>query len=215
MSIKTSVFQSVTAADRVDYPALERSIQKWWDEQGVLQQYLHRNDHSDKQFSFLDGPITANNPMGVHHAWGRAYKDIFQRYKTMLGYKQRYQNGFDCQGLWVEVEVEKELGFKTKLDIEVFGIAEFVQLCKERVPRRIVGRVSGVAIPAPCDQNLPICEQGRRVLSAVRDQAASRSENASSGVVEFCARCGSPAPSRLRGSSSDQNSAVAQQSGGV
>ena len=133
MSVKTSVFRSVTAADRVDYPALERSVQRWWDEQGVLQQYLHRNDQSDKQFSFLDGPITANNPMGVHHAWGRAYKDIYQRYKTMLGYKQRYQNGFDCQGLWVEVEVEKELGFKSKLDIEAFGIAEFVQLCKERV----------------------------------------------------------------------------------
>ncbi len=133
MSVKTSVFRSVTAADRVDYPALERSVQQWWDEQGVLQQYLHRNDQSDRQFSFLDGPITANNPMGVHHAWGRTYKDIYQRYKTMLGYKQRYQNGFDCQGLWVEVEVEKELGFKSKLDIEVFGIAEFVQLCKERV----------------------------------------------------------------------------------
>ena len=133
MSVKTSVFRSVTAADRVDYPALERSVQRWWDEQGVLQQYLHHNDQSDKQFSFLDGPITANNPMGVHHAWGRAYKDIYQRYKTMQGYKQRYQNGFDCQGLWVEVEVEKELGFKTKLDIEAFGIAEFVQLCKDRV----------------------------------------------------------------------------------
>ena len=133
MSIKTSVFRSVTAADRVDYPELERSVQKWWDEQGILQHYLHRNNHSDRQYSFLDGPITANNPMGVHHAWGRTYKDIYQRYKTMLGYKQRYQNGFDCQGLWVEVEVEKELGFKTKLDIEVFGIAEFVQLCKERV----------------------------------------------------------------------------------
>ena len=133
MSIKTSVFRSFGAADRVDYPALERSVQQWWDEHGVLQQYLHRNDHSDRQFSFLDGPITANNPMGVHHAWGRTYKDIYQRYKTMQGYKQRYQNGFDCQGLWVEVEVEKELGFKSKLDIEVFGIAEFVQLCKERV----------------------------------------------------------------------------------
>ncbi len=133
MSIKSSVFRTVTAADRVDYPELERSVQKWWDEQGILQQYLHRNDQSDRQYSFLDGPITANNPMGVHHAWGRTYKDIYQRYKTMLGYKQRYQNGFDCQGLWVEVEVEKELGFKTKLDIEVFGIAEFVQLCKERV----------------------------------------------------------------------------------
>jgi isoleucyl-tRNA synthetase len=133
VSVKTSVFRSAIAADRVDYPALERSVQQWWDEQGVLQQYLHRNDQSDRQFSFLDGPITANNPMGVHHAWGRTYKDIYQRYKTMLGYKQRYQNGFDCQGLWVEVEVEKELGFKSKLDIEVFGIAEFVQLCKERV----------------------------------------------------------------------------------
>src|SRR5258708_8270498 len=53
----------------------------------------------------------------------------------MQGYKQRYQNGFDSQGLWVEVEVERELGFKTKLDIEAFGIAEFVQLCKERVFR--------------------------------------------------------------------------------
>jgi isoleucyl-tRNA synthetase len=135
VTVKTSVFRPVMAADRVDYPVLERSIQKWWDEHGVLQRYLHRNDHNDKQFSFLDGPITANNPMGVHHAWGRTYKDIYQRYKTMQGYKQRYQNGFDAQGLWVEVEVEKELGFKSKLDIEAFGIAEFVQLCKERVFR--------------------------------------------------------------------------------
>src|SRR3712207_8043297 len=79
------------------------------------------------------GPITANNPMGVHHAWGRTYKDLFQRYQTMLGKRQRYQNGFDCQGLWVEVEVEKELGLKSKRDIEEFGIAEFVERCKQRV----------------------------------------------------------------------------------
>jgi isoleucyl-tRNA synthetase len=133
VSVKSSVFQPVTPADRVNYPALEHSIQQWWDEQGVLKQYLQRNEHSDKQYSFLDGPITANNPMGVHHAWGRMYKDLYQRYKTMEGYKQRYQNGFDCQGLWVEVVVEKELGFTTKLDIEEFGVAEFVQHCKEHV----------------------------------------------------------------------------------
>ncbi len=133
MSGRTGVFRSVTAADRVDYPALERSVQKWWGEHGVIQRYLHRNDQSEKQFSFLDGPITANNPMGVHHAWGRTYKDIYQRYHTMRGYKQRYQNGFDSQGLWVEVEVEKELGFRSKRDIEAFGIAEFVERCKERV----------------------------------------------------------------------------------
>ena len=50
--------------------------------------------------------------MGVHHAWGRTYKDLWQRFWNMAGYRQRFQNGFDCQGLWVEVEVEKELGIR-------------------------------------------------------------------------------------------------------
>ena len=83
----------------------------------------------------MDGPITANNPMGVHHAWGRSLKDIFQRFHAMKGYDQRYQNGFDCQGLWVEVEVEKELGFSSKKDIEDFGIEKFVNMCKDRVKK--------------------------------------------------------------------------------
>ncbi|MBV9688211.1 MAG: class I tRNA ligase family protein, partial [Ktedonobacteraceae bacterium] len=133
MSVKPSIFRAVIAADRVDYPALECATQQWWDENNVLQMYLKRNSSSDKQYAFLDGPITANNPMGVHHAWGRTYKDVYQRYKTMQGYKQRYQNGFDSQGLWVEVNVEQELGLKTKRDIEAYGIAAFVERCKERV----------------------------------------------------------------------------------
>jgi len=133
VSVKSSVFKPVVAADRVDYPTLEHTIQKWWDENNVRQMYLQRNEQSDKRYSFLDGPITANNPMGVHHAWGRTYKDLYQRFKTMQGYKQRYQNGFDCQGLWVEVNVEQELALKSKRDIEEYGIAEFVERCKERV----------------------------------------------------------------------------------
>ena len=71
--------------------------------------------------------------MGVHHAWGRTYKDLFQRFRAMLGHAQRWQNGFDCQGLWVEVNVERDLGFTSKRDIEEYGIAEFVSLCKQRV----------------------------------------------------------------------------------
>ena len=71
--------------------------------------------------------------MGVHHAWGRTYKDLFLRWRTMQGYRQRYQNGFDGQGLWVEVEVEKEKGFSSKRDIEAYGIGRFVEDCKERV----------------------------------------------------------------------------------
>jgi isoleucyl-tRNA synthetase len=112
---------------------MERETLDWWYREGIVEKYLNRNENSEKRWSFIDGPITANNPMGVHHAWGRTYKDFYQRFHTMLGYRQRYQNGFDCQGLWVEVEVEKELGFNSKQDIEDYGIADFVERCKERV----------------------------------------------------------------------------------
>jgi isoleucyl-tRNA synthetase len=118
---------------KIDFPAQERETLAWWEAEGIVTQYLHKNDDSSTRYSFLDGPITANNPMGVHHGWGRSYKDLFQRYHAMLGKKQRFQNGFDCQGLWVEVEVEKELGLKSKRDIETYGIAEFVERCKQRV----------------------------------------------------------------------------------
>src|ERR1700758_5112294 len=100
-----------------DFPAMEREMLRFWAENRVFEK-LREQTKNGPRWSFLDGPITANNPMGVHHAWGRTLKDLFQRYQTMKGRRQRYQNGFDCQGLWVEVEVEKELGLKTKKDIE-------------------------------------------------------------------------------------------------
>jgi len=118
----------------VDFPKLERRILKFWAETKAFEKLVKMNKGKTK-WSFMDGPITANNPMGVHHAWGRTYKDLFQRFKSMQGYNLRYQNGFDCQGLWVEVEVEKKLGFKTKRDIEAYGIAEFVKKCKQRALR--------------------------------------------------------------------------------
>jgi isoleucyl-tRNA synthetase len=79
--------------------------------------------------------MTANNPMGVHHAWGRTYKDLYQRFKAMQGFDQRYQNGFDCQGLWVEVEVEKELGLNSKKEIEEYGLDKFSKACRKRVEK--------------------------------------------------------------------------------
>lgn len=124
-------FKEVPA--RFDFGKNERRLLDWWYRSGVVERYLKRNQNSKKRFSFLDGPITANNPMGVHHAWGRTLKDLYQRYKNMQGFKQRFQNGFDCQGLWVEVEVEKEKGFASKKDIQKYGIAKFVEDCKARV----------------------------------------------------------------------------------
>lgn len=123
-------FQPVPA--KVDFIAQEKQILQFWQETRAFQKMreLHKGQ---PRWSFIDGPITANNPMGVHHAWGRTYKDVFGRYKTMRGHELRYQNGFDCQGLWVEVNVEKELGFQSKKDIENYGLAPFVILCKQRV----------------------------------------------------------------------------------
>ena len=115
-----------------DFPAQERATLAWWKETRAFEK-LRQLRQGGPTFSFMDGPITANNPMGVHHAWGRTYKDLWQRFNAMRGHDERWQNGFDCQGLWVEVNVEKDLGFKTKRDIEAYGLAEFVILCKQRV----------------------------------------------------------------------------------
>jgi isoleucyl-tRNA synthetase len=128
----------------VDFPSLERAVLEFWDDNGIFEKRKKLNAGKPK-WSFLDGPITANNPMGVHHAWGRTYKDVYNRYFAMTGRELRYQNGFDCQGLWVEVEVEKDLkaqGKKldSKRDIENLvpgdpfaSIDYFVQACKDRV----------------------------------------------------------------------------------
>ena len=115
-----------------DFPAMEREILRFWEERQIFQK-LRAQTADGPHWSFLDGPITANNPMGVHHAWGRTLKDMYQRYHAMNGRALRYQNGFDCQGLWVEVEVEKSLGLQTKREIRDYGMANFVRACKQRV----------------------------------------------------------------------------------
>ena len=118
----------------VDFVAKEQEILAFWEEIDAFQKLVELRKDAPR-WSFIDGPITANNPMGVHHGWGRTYKDLYHRYWAMRGHRTRYQNGFDCQGLWVEVEVEKEKGFESKRDIEAYGIDRFVRDCKERVLR--------------------------------------------------------------------------------
>ncbi|MEK6872437.1 MAG: isoleucine--tRNA ligase [Nanoarchaeota archaeon] len=112
----------------------EKEILEFWEKNKIFDK-LRKKNKGKKKWSFLDGPITANNFMGVHHAWGRTYKDLFQRFKAMQGHEIRYQNGFDCQGLWVEREEEKDLGLKNKEDIEKFGVLNFVKACKKRVEK--------------------------------------------------------------------------------
>lgn len=125
------MFQKV---DDASFVSGEHEMLRFWRDRRIFDK-LKQQNVGKQRWSFIDGPITANNPMGVHHAWGRTYKDAFQRYFAMLGRDQRFQNGFDCQGLWVEVEVEKELKLGTKTAIEDYGIDRFVRECKKRVLR--------------------------------------------------------------------------------
>jgi isoleucyl-tRNA synthetase len=115
-----------------DHPALELELLERWERERTFERLREQNGDG-QPWSFIDGPITANNAMGVHHAWGRTLKDVFQRYHALRGFDLRYQNGFDCQGLWVEVEVERSLGLNSKHEIEEYGLAEFAARCRERV----------------------------------------------------------------------------------
>ncbi len=112
----------------------EKEIISFWEENDCFKKLKVKNENGPK-YRFIDGPITANNAMGIHHVWGRTLKDTFIKYHAIKGCDTHYLNGFDSQGLWVEVEVEKELGFKTKHDIEAYGLDKFTDKCIERVKK--------------------------------------------------------------------------------
>ena len=115
-----------------ELPALEQEILEFWQRERVFDRLREQNAEGPR-FSFFDGPVTANKTMGVHTAWGRTLKDVFIRYKALRGYHQRYQNGWDCQGLWIEVGVEKSLGMNSKKEIEEYGLDKFAAKCRDVV----------------------------------------------------------------------------------
>src|ERR1043165_5443788 len=118
--------------DKPNHDALERAILELWEREQTFAELRAKNADGPR-FSFIDGPVTANKTMGVHTAWGRTLKDVFQRYKALRGFHQRYQNGWDCQGLWIEVGVERELGLNSKREIEEYGLEEFAAKCRDVV----------------------------------------------------------------------------------
>lgn len=116
-----------------NFREMEKQTLKEWNESDIFKLMKEKNENSEKHFRFLDGPITANYDMGVHHAWGRTLKDIVLKYKTLQGYSANYINGFDAHGLPVETGVEKQLGVNSKKEILEIGIDNFVEACLERV----------------------------------------------------------------------------------
>jgi isoleucyl-tRNA synthetase len=121
---------------RVSFPELEREILGFWREADVFHRSLEARADAPT-WIFYEGPPTANGKPGIHHVEPRTFKDVFPRFKTMTGFRVPRKGGWDCHGLPVEVEVEKEIGTSGKRDIEAFGVAEFVRLCRESVQRYV------------------------------------------------------------------------------
>jgi isoleucyl-tRNA synthetase len=118
------------------FPELEEQVLERWRERDVFHESMRRREGSPP-FVFYEGPPTANGRPGSHHVLARIYKDVFPRFKTMRGFHVHRKGGWDCHGLPVELEIERELGFTTKDDIERYGVAEFNAKCRESVLRYI------------------------------------------------------------------------------
>jgi isoleucyl-tRNA synthetase len=114
------------------FPKLEEQVLERWRERDVFHESIRRREGAPP-FVFYEGPPTANGRPGSHHVLARVFKDVFPRYKTMRGHLVHRKGGWDCHGLPVELEIERQLGIKSKEDIERFGIAEFNERCRESV----------------------------------------------------------------------------------
>ncbi len=115
----------------------EEKVLSFWKEKGIFEKTLEKNKADGKEFTFYEGPPTANGLPGIHHLEARAFKDAIPRYKTMRGFHVRRKGGWDTHGLPVELQVEKALGFKSKKDIEAYGIGAFNDKCRESVWKNV------------------------------------------------------------------------------
>jgi isoleucyl-tRNA synthetase len=118
------------------FPQLEEAVLQRWRERDVFARSLSQREGAPV-FRFYEGPPTANGTPGVHHVPARTFKDLFPRYRTMKGFRVPRQAGWDCHGIPVEVQIERELGFNRKQDIEDYGVGEFNARCRESVQRHV------------------------------------------------------------------------------
>jgi isoleucyl-tRNA synthetase len=121
---------------KVSFPALEHAVLAFWDEADVFHRSVAQREGAP-EWVFYDGPPTANARPHIGHSLTRTFKDVYPRYRTMTGHLVHRKAGWDCHGLPVEIEVEKEIGTSGKRDIEAYGIAAFNERCRESVRRYV------------------------------------------------------------------------------
>ncbi|HUE98606.1 MAG TPA: isoleucine--tRNA ligase [Anaerolineales bacterium] len=117
---------------KLNVTSVEENVLKFWKQAEIFKKTVEQRK-GGPEYVFYEGPPTANGKPGVHHVLARAFKDMFPRYKTMRGYHVSRRGGWDTHGLPVEIEVEKQLGFNNKQQIEEYGIDKFNELCRKSV----------------------------------------------------------------------------------
>lgn len=131
MTRDSALFDDVSAAPA--FPAMEQGILDYWRAADIQKKAMARSKPGKKPYVFFEGPPTANGRPGIHHVSARTVKDVYCRFKTMQGHQVDRRAGWDTHGLPVELEVEKQIGSKSKQDIEKYGIAAFNEKCRESV----------------------------------------------------------------------------------
>ncbi len=179
-----------------DFKELEERILAFWEDNDVFQKSMEQRKGSTP-FVFFEGPPTANGNPGIHHVIARVFKDIISRYKTMRGHFVLRKGGWDTHGLPVEIQVEKELGFKSKKDIEAYGVAAYNAKCRqsvwkfkgewERFTRRIAYWLD-LQHPYITYEN-PYIESLWNIIGRIWDKKLLYQAHR---VVPFCTRCGTP-----------------------
>lgn len=181
---------------KVDIQRVEQSVLEFWRENRVFEQSMERREGAPKWVTY-EGPPTVNGNPGVHHVLARAFKDMFPRFQTMRGRHVLRKGGWDTHGLPVEIAMEKQLGFKSKQEIEAFGIDKFNALCRESVLQNI-GRWTSFTerMGYWTDLNKPYItftndyvESVWWVLRQLFDQNLIYK---GFKIVPFCTRCGTP-----------------------
>ena len=179
-----------------DFKEIEERILKFWEDEDVFRKSIEQR-RGAKPFVFFEGPPTANGSPGIHHFIGRAFKDLFNRYQTMRGRYVLRKGGWDTHGLPVEIGVEKALGFKSKKDIEQYGIAAYNRKCRESVWKykdeweRFTHRMGywvDMEHPYITYEN----DYMESLWSVIRKIWERKLFYQAHRVVPFCTRCGTP-----------------------
>ncbi|MGH2793976.1 MAG: isoleucine--tRNA ligase, partial [Actinomycetota bacterium] len=181
---------------QVDMPALEQTSLERWRERDVFARTVASREGAE-EYVIYEGPPTANGRPGIHHVLARVFKDIYPRFKTMRGFSVPRRGGWDCHGLPVELEIEKELGLTSKRDIENYGIEKFNARCRESVLRyvsdweRLTERIAYWTDLSDAYRTMDndYIESVWWSLKKIFDQGLLYEDYK---VVPYCPRCGTP-----------------------